>query len=88
MSFITRLIFNRYDEALQFLLKSVEIRLIIFGETHPKVAVSYNNVGVVYRNIGQYVKFGYPFACIFFNHRFVGMTKPSTTTIKTSKFDC
>ena len=36
--------------------QSLKIRLAIFGETHPDVALSYNNIGSVYSSQGDYVK--------------------------------
>lgn len=43
-----------YDNALEYLNKALEIRLSSSGETHPDVALSYNNISSVYRNLGDF----------------------------------
>ena len=42
--------------ALDYGKKAMRIRLDIFGEKHPDVAASYNNVGCTYGELGEYEK--------------------------------
>lgn len=37
--------------AVEYLKKSLKIRLEVYGEDHPYVAVSYNNLGYIYNNM-------------------------------------
>jgi hypothetical protein len=55
--------FNRYEKALENYHKDVQITLKVFGEMHPDVAASYNNIGMVYKNLGKYILFDC--ACVF-----------------------
>lgn len=45
-------LFN-YDESLKYHNKALEIRLNVYGENHPSVAISYNNIGYVFRKKGK-----------------------------------
>ena len=44
----------QYDKALEYYQKALEIRKQVLGESHPDVALSYNNIGVVYDAQGYY----------------------------------
>ena len=43
-------------QALEFYQKALKIWLQVLGENHPDVATSYNNIGFVYNNLGEYDK--------------------------------
>ncbi|MDE6311821.1 MAG: tetratricopeptide repeat protein, partial [Muribaculaceae bacterium] len=45
---------GNYQLALEYLQKALSIRLDVFGENHPNVATSYNNIGYVYLSLGEY----------------------------------
>jgi len=45
-----------HNEAKEYHEKALITRKKIFGEEHPNVAASYNNLGGVYRAIGQYIE--------------------------------
>jgi len=47
---------GNFPKAEEFYLKSLKIRLNIFGENHSNVAESYNNLGLLYDNIGNLPK--------------------------------
>jgi hypothetical protein len=38
---------------LEYHQKSLEIKKKVYGEMHPDVAMSYNNIGSVYGNLGK-----------------------------------
>ena len=42
-----------YDKAMECLNKVLAIRMSAYGENHPEVASCYNNLGVVYFNLGD-----------------------------------
>ncbi len=44
---------GRYQEALEYQQKALEIRLAVLGERHPDVATSYNNIGVILKELGK-----------------------------------
>ncbi|XP_078345307.1 uncharacterized protein LOC144630817 [Oculina patagonica] len=44
----------QYKLSMSYHKKALEIRKTIYGEQHAKVARSYNNLGNVYRHLGQY----------------------------------
>ena len=44
------------DEVGEINQELLNIRLSVFGENHPDVATSYNNIGSVYDSLGEYVK--------------------------------
>jgi tetratricopeptide (TPR) repeat protein len=48
--------FRRYDKALEYQEKSLAIRLKTLGVEHPDVAMSYNNIGILYRHKVEYDK--------------------------------
>ncbi len=80
------LLFNRPELALNLHLKSLEIRLRVFGEIHPDVAKSYGNIGIVYHQLGKYILFDYELyffiRCLIIS---TGMKKLLKTTTKTFK---
>ena len=39
--------------ALEFEKKALDIQLVLFGENHPDVATSYNNIGFTYGELGD-----------------------------------
>lgn len=45
-----------YNKALDYQIKSLDIRKALFGETHHSVASSYNNIGRIYIHLGDYEK--------------------------------
>ena len=45
-----------YDKALEYLQKALVIYLKELGPDHPRVATSYNGIGLVYNNKGEYDK--------------------------------
>lgn len=47
---------GKYNEALSFFEKALEISLKIFSEEHPDIATIYNNMGLVYDSLGDYTK--------------------------------
>ena len=44
---------GKYEEALVQHQKSLDIKIRVFGNDHPGVAASYNNIGEVYRMKGD-----------------------------------
>lgn len=48
---------GNYIKALEYSRKALEIKLIIYyGEQHPDVATSYNNIGFIYKSLKDYPK--------------------------------
>jgi tetratricopeptide (TPR) repeat protein/CHAT domain-containing protein len=47
---------GKYAEAILFAKRAMEIRVRLLGEKHPDTAESYNNLGELYRVIGDYGK--------------------------------
>jgi tetratricopeptide (TPR) repeat protein len=47
---------GKYEEAIGFYKKSLEIQQKILPANHPDLATSYNNIGLVYKNMGEYSK--------------------------------
>ena len=47
---------GKYAEAIPFAKRALEIRVGLLGEKHPDTAESYNNLGELYRVIGDYGK--------------------------------
>lgn len=47
---------SEYDRALEHFQKALDIYVKTFGVEHPKVAASYNNIGMVYGHMGNYKK--------------------------------
>ena len=47
---------GKYNEALCYLEKTLEISLKIFGDRHPNVATGYNNIGLVYDSLGNFTQ--------------------------------
>ena len=45
---------GKYEEALEYYQKSLDIKIRVVGGDHPNVATSYNNIGNVYNRQGQY----------------------------------
>lgn len=43
-----------FEKALEFALLTLRTRKSLHGNLHPSVAVSYNNVGMIYYNLGDY----------------------------------
>jgi serine/threonine-protein kinase len=43
-----------FNEAEEFLRKSLEMRQALFGDLHPKVTLTLNNLGIVHRNRGDF----------------------------------
>ena len=43
-------------KAIDFYERDLKITVAALGENHPDVAASYNNLGVVYKNKGEYDK--------------------------------
>ena len=41
---------------MEYYIKAWEIKKDVLGENHPDTAISYNNIGVVYYNLGDYDK--------------------------------
>lgn len=50
---VTHVNMGRYDEALQFYNKELELNLALFGPSHPSVAGGYNNIGGIYYRAGD-----------------------------------
>lgn len=50
---VTQVKLGRYDEALQFYNKELELNLDLFGSSHPSVAGGYNNIGGIYYRSGD-----------------------------------
>ena len=48
--------YGKYEESLRIESELLDLRLSIFGENHPDVAMSYNNIGLVYDAMGDYSK--------------------------------
>ena len=46
----------KYNKALDYYQQSLAIRKQAFGEFHPDVTLSYNNIGLVYDDLGDYVR--------------------------------
>ena len=45
-----------YDQALEYLQKSLAIRIKILGEENSETEASYMNIGLVYKEKGDYDK--------------------------------
>jgi tetratricopeptide (TPR) repeat protein len=41
---------------MEYFSKALQIRKLFFDDEHPDVAVSYNNIGNIYKEQGDYVK--------------------------------
>jgi tetratricopeptide (TPR) repeat protein len=54
-SFINEL-FRDDSLALEYCLKALAIRERVLETDHPNIAVSYNNIGIIYRSMGNYQK--------------------------------
>lgn len=50
---VTHVKMGRFDEALQFYNKELELNLALFGSSHPSVAGGYNNIGGIYYRAGD-----------------------------------
>ncbi len=50
---VTRVKMGRFEEALEFYKKELEINLELFGTSHPSVAGGYNNIGGIYYRTGD-----------------------------------
>ena len=46
----------QYDKALKYYQQSLALRKQLFGDSHPDVATSYNNIGSVYDSQGDYAR--------------------------------
>ena len=46
----------QYDKALEYYQQTLLVRKLLFGDSHPDVAISYNNIGLVYDDLGDYVR--------------------------------
>jgi tetratricopeptide (TPR) repeat protein len=44
---------GKYPEALKYDLKALAIQEEMLGTKHPSTAASYNNIGIVYDNMGD-----------------------------------
>ena len=44
---------GRYEEALDYYHRDLEITVRVVGQEHPRVAASYNNIGAVYLEKGD-----------------------------------
>ena len=44
---------NNYQKALEYTTKALDLRRLVFGKNHTKTATSYNNLGMVYRELGD-----------------------------------
>ena len=47
---------GEYKEALTYYKKSLEIKEKTFSTNHPDLALTYNNIGLVYDSMGEYLK--------------------------------
>ncbi|CAF4403293.1 unnamed protein product, partial [Rotaria sordida] len=47
---------GEYSKALSSYEQSLEIDKIALPPNHPELAISYNNIGLVYNNMGEYSK--------------------------------
>ena len=47
---------EKYDKAITFYEKSLEIHKRTHVPNHPDMGISYNNIGLVYYNVGEYSK--------------------------------
>ena len=45
-----------YTKALEYYDKALEIRKEVFRENHPDLANSYQNMGLVHKNLNRYTK--------------------------------
>ena len=45
---------NKYDEALEYYNKSLDIYINKLGKDHTNVAESYNNIAIVYKSQNKY----------------------------------
>ena len=46
----------QYNKALEYHQQSLAIKKQVYGDSHPDVAISYNNIGLVYDDLGDYVR--------------------------------
>ena len=44
---------GKYEEALEYYQKFLDIKIRVFGSDHPDVAASIKNIGIVYHNKGD-----------------------------------
>ena len=47
---------GKYEEALEYYQKSLDIKIRVVGGDHPDVATSYQNLAVVYQRQGNHVQ--------------------------------
>ena len=45
---------GKYERALEYYQKALEIFIKVFGQDHPDVATSFNNIGAVYEGKGDF----------------------------------
>lgn len=47
---------GKFDDAITYLQKALDIHIVCYGEQHFSVATDYNNLGVIYSSLSQYNK--------------------------------
>ena len=71
----------QYDKALEYLQQSLTIRKQLLGESHPDVAISYNNIGRIYDAQGDYARaLEYHQRALAIRKQFFGESHPDIAT--------
>lgn len=47
---------GKFDDAITYLQKALDMHIVCYGEQHLSVATDYNNLGVIYSSLSQYNK--------------------------------
>jgi tetratricopeptide (TPR) repeat protein len=72
---------GNYKEPENLLLKAIEIRERILGTQHPNTAITYNNIGFVYDNQGDYPKaLAFYQKALKIREKVLGIEHPDTAT--------
>ena len=71
--------YSFYDEALKVFERAEEMCIQEFGKEHPSIAVSYNNIGVIYEKAADYDKaLGYHMKAVEIREKVLGKEHPHT----------
>ncbi|MBA8667685.1 tetratricopeptide repeat protein [Holosporaceae bacterium 'Namur'] len=84
-----------YNEALNYYLSALQMRIELEGEEHPEVAISLNNIGVLFDIVGKYQEaedyhtkaLQIRIQCFGFNHTEVAQSLNNIGVLKTYRND-
>ena len=73
--------YAHYDKALEVLKRLIKLCEEFYGKEHPDTAMSYNNIGIVYKNRGKYDKaLEYYQKALVIQEKVLGKEHPNTAT--------